>query len=101
MKGGFKRIHTHKIQSRQYMQTASRSTKFIYQKGKVMLRKKALWGFVPVLMAGLLFLGGCHKPSPEKIADRIIDELGAKLDLTSMAFPSARRRQLKTKPCSY
>lgn len=49
-----------------------------------MLRKKALWGFVPVLMAGLMFLGGCHKPSPEKIADRIIDELVEKLDLTSV-----------------
>lgn len=48
-----------------------------------MLRKKRLWGFVPLLIAGLMFLGGCNKPSPEKIADRIVDELAAKLDLTS------------------
>lgn len=48
-----------------------------------MLRKKVIWGFVPVLMAGLMFLGGCNKPSPEKIADRIVDELAAKLDLTA------------------
>lgn len=49
-----------------------------------MLRKKRLWGFVPVLLAGLMFLGGCQKPSPEKIADRIVAELAAKLDLTSL-----------------
>lgn len=48
-----------------------------------MLRKKRLWGFIPVLIAGLMFLGGCHKPSPEKIADHIVDELAAKLDMTA------------------
>ncbi|KAF0221019.1 MAG: hypothetical protein FD174_732 [Geobacteraceae bacterium] len=48
-----------------------------------MLRKKKLWGFIPVLIAGLMFLGGCHKPSPEKMADHIVDELVAKLSLTA------------------
>jgi Spy/CpxP family protein refolding chaperone len=48
-----------------------------------MLRKKKLWGFIPILIAGLMFLGGCHRPSPEKMADHIVDELVAKLSLTA------------------
>lgn len=47
-----------------------------------MLRKKSLWGIFPVLIAGLMFLGGCHKSSPEKMADHIVDELSAKLKLS-------------------
>jgi uncharacterized coiled-coil DUF342 family protein len=47
-----------------------------------MLRKKKLLGFIPLLIVGLMFLGGCKRPSPEKMADHIVDELAAKLNLT-------------------
>jgi periplasmic protein CpxP/Spy len=56
-----------------------------------MLRKKFIWGFMPVLLAGLMFLGGCHRPSPEKIADRIVEELTTKLELSAM-----QQQQLNT-----
>jgi Spy/CpxP family protein refolding chaperone len=55
----------------------------VYEKGAVMLRKKKLWAFIPVLIAALMFLGGCHRRSPEKMADHIVDELTAKLKLTA------------------
>lgn len=48
-----------------------------------MLKKKSIWGIFPLLIAGLMFLGGCHKHSPEKTADRIVDELVAKLKLSA------------------
>ena len=47
-----------------------------------MLTKKKLLGFIPLLILGLMFLGGCHKPSPEKMADHVVDKLITELSLT-------------------
>ncbi|MFA7404882.1 MAG: Spy/CpxP family protein refolding chaperone [Pelobacteraceae bacterium] len=43
--------------------------------------RKLMVVFVPVLIAGLMFLGGCQRPTPEKIADHVVGELTKKLDL--------------------
>lgn len=47
-----------------------------------MLRRMRVLGFIPLLIIGLVFLGGCKRPSPEKIADHIVTELVSKLSLT-------------------
>jgi Spy/CpxP family protein refolding chaperone len=48
-----------------------------------MLRKKRLLVWVPVLVVGLMFLGGCRHPSPEGIADNIIEDLTENLELNA------------------
>jgi hypothetical protein len=56
---------------------------FVYVKGECMLRKKGLLVWVPILVVGLMFLGGCRHPSPEGIADNIIEDLTEKLALNT------------------
>lgn len=46
-----------------------------------MLRKILMLLFVPLLIAGLMLLGGCQRPAPEKIADHVVGEITKKLDL--------------------
>jgi len=75
--------------------TKAGRTNHVYEKGAVMLRKKMVWGFVPVLIAGLMFLGGCRKPSPEKMADHIIDELTEKLNLTAAQLEQLKATKLE------
>ncbi len=48
-----------------------------------MLRKKRLLIWVPVLVVGLMFLGGCRHPSPERMADNIVEDLTEKLELNA------------------
>lgn len=48
-----------------------------------MLRKKRLLIWVPVLVVGLMFLGGCRHPSPERMADHIVEDLTEKLELNA------------------
>lgn len=55
-----------------------------------MLRKKKSGVWIGILVVGLMCLGGCRHPSPEKMADRAIDDLTAKLELNT-----AQQQQLQ------
>jgi periplasmic protein CpxP/Spy len=55
-----------------------------------MLRKKKLGVWIGILAVGLMCLGGCRHPSAEKMADRAIDGLTAKLELDA-----AQQQQLQ------
>jgi periplasmic protein CpxP/Spy len=46
-----------------------------------MLKKYAAGICVPILLICVAFLGGCHRPSPEGMVDRITEKLKSKLDL--------------------
>jgi uncharacterized membrane protein len=46
-----------------------------------MLRKTKSGVWIAILVIGLMCLGSCRHPSPEKMADRAIVELTAKLEL--------------------
>ncbi len=51
-----------------------------------MLKKrvlKALVVYVPVILVGLVFLGGCRHGGPDRIIDRITERLTSKLDLNA------------------
>jgi periplasmic protein CpxP/Spy len=48
-----------------------------------MLRKKKLGVWISILVVGLMCLGGCRHHTPEKMADRVIDDLTAKLELNA------------------
>ena len=48
-----------------------------------MLGKKMSWIWMPVLAVALMFLGGCRHPTPEKMADRVVDELTSELELNA------------------
>jgi Spy/CpxP family protein refolding chaperone len=53
----------------------------IYLKGEPMLKKYAAGICVPILLICIAFLGGCQRPSPEGMVDRITEKLKSKLDL--------------------
>ena len=55
-----------------------------------MLRKKKSCVWIGILVVGLMCLGGCRHPSPEKMADHAIDDLTAKLELNT-----AQQQQLQ------
>jgi uncharacterized coiled-coil DUF342 family protein len=55
-----------------------------------MLRKKTSGVWISILVVGLICLGGCRHHSPEKMADRVIDDLTAKLELNA-----AQQQQLQ------
>ncbi|MEN6317829.1 MAG: Spy/CpxP family protein refolding chaperone [Syntrophaceae bacterium] len=55
-----------------------------------MLRKKKLGVWISILVVGLMCLGGCRHPSPEKMADHVIDDLTSKLELNA-----AQQQQLQ------
>ena len=55
-----------------------------------MLRKKKLAVWMATLVVGLICLGGCRHPSPERMADRVIGDLAAKLELNA-----AQQQQLQ------
>jgi periplasmic protein CpxP/Spy len=46
-----------------------------------MLKKYAAGICVPILLICVAFLGGCHRPSPEGMVDRIAEKLKSKMDL--------------------
>jgi periplasmic protein CpxP/Spy len=48
-----------------------------------MLKKYAAGICVPILLICITFLGGCHRPSPEGVVDRITEKLKSKLDLNA------------------
>jgi Spy/CpxP family protein refolding chaperone len=48
-----------------------------------MLRKKKLYVWIPILVVGLMCLGGCRYSSPGKMADHVIDDLTSKLELNT------------------
>jgi uncharacterized membrane protein len=48
-----------------------------------MLRKKKLGVWISILVVGLMCLVGCRHYTPEKMADRVIDDLTAKLELNA------------------
>ncbi|MDD5168598.1 MAG: Spy/CpxP family protein refolding chaperone [Syntrophales bacterium] len=56
-----------------------------------MLRKKKVGVWIAFVIVGLMCLGGCRHPSPEKMADRAIDDLTAKLELNA-----AQQQQLQS-----
>ena len=48
-----------------------------------MLRKKIVWGVMPIMLVGLMFLGGCRKPAPDKFAEHVVSEITAELQLNA------------------
>ena len=61
-----------------------------------MLRRKLMWVLMPAVMGGLILVAGCHRPTPEKIASHIVEEVAdeLKLDAAQMQQLNAIKNEL-------
>jgi uncharacterized membrane protein len=49
-----------------------------------MLRKKKIGVWIVILVVGLLCVGGCRYSSPERVADHVVNDLTAQLELNAV-----------------